>query len=313
MNKLTGKPKRKVVGNPVPSYFNYKKSFRRHVVMVTTSNIYVITNKINGMKYVGQSSNIPERWYRHSVDYKRLKDRYLYRAMNKYSFENFNFEVFETDIPIEEIHMRETYWIKELGTKAPNGYNMTDGGEGSFNRVVSDETKAKISKNLKGKKHSEETKKSMSIRNIERYKDPNERKKISNSMKNNPQAIEKATSNIQMYNRNLSKEEKMKNIKKATAKRSKEIVAQGLDCNTIMTFNSIREASRWIRENTPYEKACHTNISKACRGKLDYIYGYKWFPKDEFIIKVEGATTIPNGSTLEKELPMEVPSILKEG
>jgi len=278
--------------------------------MVTTSNIYLITNKINNKKYVGQSSNTEERWYRHSVDYKRLTDRYLYRAMNKYGFDNFYFEVIEENIPIEYIGEKEIYYIKYFNTKAPNGYNMTDGGEGSFNRVISNETKEKISKSLKGKKLSEETKKKMSVRNQERYKDDSERKKISDSMKNNKQAIEKAVFNIQQYNNSISKEEKLINQRKAVAKRSKRIFGQSLTNGEIIMFNSIREASRWIRENTMYEKACHTNISKACRGKLDYIYGYKWFPEEEFIFNSEGATTIPNGSTLDNKPPVEVPSIL---
>lgn len=245
--------------------------------MVTTSNIYLITNKINNKKYVGQSSNIKERWYRHSVDYKRLTDKYLYRAMNKYGFENFFFEVLETDIPIDAIHEREIYWIKQINTKSPNGYNMTDGGEGSFNRILSDETKEKIRNATIGKKHSKETRKKQSESTKKRYENSYEREKISLSMKNNKEAIEKATLNIQIYNQSVSKEEKLKHVSKATESRSKPVIATDLNNpENIMEFKSVREASRWIRENTSFIKACHTNISKACRGKLDFIYGYKW-------------------------------------
>lgn len=244
--------------------------------MVTTSNIYLITNKINNKKYIGQSASIEERWYRHSVDYKRLTDRYLYRAMNKYGFNNFKFEILETDIDISLIHEKEKHWIKELNTKAPYGYNMTDGGEGSFNRLVSEETKEKLRQANLGKTASDETKKKFSVITSKRFEDINERKKISDSMKKNEKAIEKAIINIQAYNNSVSKEQKKLNMNKAIESRSKSVIAKNIKDEETLEFNSIRKAAEWIRQNTEFEKACHTNISKACRGKIDYVYGFYW-------------------------------------
>ena len=96
--------------------------------------IYKITNKINGKMYVGQSQDIFERWRTHETNF-RLKryDYTLYRAFEKYGFENFEFSVIE-EITTEQLNERERYWIKTLHTyvKDPecNGYNMTVGGEG---------------------------------------------------------------------------------------------------------------------------------------------------------------------------------------
>jgi len=51
-------------------------------------------------------------------------------------------------------------WIKLLNTKRPNGYNLTDGGEGTVDS--SGVIAKKISKALKGRKYSDETIKKMS-------------------------------------------------------------------------------------------------------------------------------------------------------
>lgn len=47
--------------------------------------------------------------------------------MIKYGPENFVFEKIE-DL-CEDYNDKEKFWIKELNTLAPNGYNMTEGGD----------------------------------------------------------------------------------------------------------------------------------------------------------------------------------------
>lgn len=248
--------------------------------MVTTSNIYVIENVINNKKYVGQTINPSERWYRHTIDYKRLTNKHLYRAMNKYGIDNFTFKVIESNISIKDIHNREVYWIEQLKTFAPNGYNMTIGGEGTFNREVTIQTREKISKKLKGNKASEETKIKQSKVHSKRYLNEEERIKMSESHKNNEKLIENATNRIIAYNESLTEDEiALRNEKKAIAVREKlgkKVEGINIFDGSIVNFDSARQASRWIRENTEFPKASHTNISKACRGKLDYIYNYKW-------------------------------------
>ena len=50
----------------------------------------------------------------------------------------------------------ERKWIAAMGTFAPNGYNMTLGGEGGFGMKMSDDNKRNVSKRFKGKKQSPE-------------------------------------------------------------------------------------------------------------------------------------------------------------
>jgi hypothetical protein len=54
--------------------------------------------------------------------------------------------------------MLEIFYIRHLCSKTPNGYNMTDGGDGGSGHICSEETRNKISKTLTGKKHTEKRK-----------------------------------------------------------------------------------------------------------------------------------------------------------
>lgn len=89
--------------------------------------IYLITNKVNGKKYVGQSIDIEKRWKDHIRDSKK-SEYTIHKAIRKYGVENFEFSVLE-ECSVDKLDEREIYWISELDT-FNNGYNMTLGGEG---------------------------------------------------------------------------------------------------------------------------------------------------------------------------------------
>lgn len=99
--------------------------------------IYKITNKINGKSYVGQSTNIFNRWDKHRWQIKS-GDKPLYKAFRKYGIENFTFEILE-QCPKEKLDEREVYWTSFYDTYK-NGYNLTPGGDCSSKtqRTVSD-------------------------------------------------------------------------------------------------------------------------------------------------------------------------------
>jgi len=131
-----------------------------------TIGIYKLTNKINGKQYIGQSVNIESRRTAHfRKDHKGCP--YLYASMDKHGFENFEFNIIE-ECGVDELNEKEQYYIQELNTLTPHGYNLDSGGqEGKY---LSEETKQKISlgitgdKNpMYGKTHSNETKEFLSI------------------------------------------------------------------------------------------------------------------------------------------------------
>jgi group I intron endonuclease len=90
--------------------------------------IYLIRNRLNGKGYVGQTTeqNFKSRMSYHRYEAKDGNPIYLYKAIRKYGWHSFETTIIEhTDFPDE----REVYWIKELNTLAPNGYNLTTGGK----------------------------------------------------------------------------------------------------------------------------------------------------------------------------------------
>lgn len=104
--------------------------------------IYLITNKINGRYYVGQSVDITRRWRQHKeVAYHEHAP--LYKAIQKYGIENFDFCVLE-ECSKEELDSKEIQYIEQYNSYFC-GYNQTRGGnQYSHNVKLSDADFEKI-------------------------------------------------------------------------------------------------------------------------------------------------------------------------
>jgi len=93
--------------------------------------IYKITNLINDKIYVGQTSKtIDQRFLAHLKMAKKKVNRHLYDAMNHHGYDNFKIEEIETVSDKISADIREIFWISDLNSLSPNGYNMTIGGGG---------------------------------------------------------------------------------------------------------------------------------------------------------------------------------------
>jgi group I intron endonuclease len=84
--------------------------------------VYAITNKINGMSYIGQSTNIKRRWINHRCMNGKPGNA-LYNDIRKYGLENFTFEVLEICEKDKLIEM-ELHYIQEYDS-VHNGHNVT--------------------------------------------------------------------------------------------------------------------------------------------------------------------------------------------
>lgn len=145
-------------------------------------SIYMITNKLNNKKYIGQTKReVSERLKEHlEIAYHTKRNLHLYNAMRKYGIENFEVTILKTDLPENKLDEWEIYYIGKYDT-LENGYNNTAGGGGIRGYHHTQETKNKISKSvrenperytkeraqkisyaLKGKKLTEEHKKHLS-------------------------------------------------------------------------------------------------------------------------------------------------------
>ncbi len=123
--------------------------------------VYKITNNINGKQYIGKTQrSLRTRWQQHCQ--KDSKCIALKSAIQKYGAKTFTYEVIEEVICPLVLTQKEIEYIKNLNTMAPNGYNLTTGGEGG---LMADVVKQKLSVKMTGpgnhqfgKKQSAETK-----------------------------------------------------------------------------------------------------------------------------------------------------------
>jgi predicted GIY-YIG superfamily endonuclease len=109
--------------------------------------IYVIHNIINNKIYVGKTIDPVSRWYEHITS---KNTQYIHRAIRKYGVDSFIFTVIHKLNSEIETNNAERYWIRFYKSNVYRygnefGYNMTDGGEGSFGYRHSNKTKQKIS------------------------------------------------------------------------------------------------------------------------------------------------------------------------
>ncbi len=98
--------------------------------------IYKITNIINNKLYIGYTTaTLKERMRRHKND-DINHNTLLGRAIKKYGWENFKYEVVVYEDDKEKLLELEQYYIKYFNSKMPNGYNMTDGGENFMEKII---------------------------------------------------------------------------------------------------------------------------------------------------------------------------------
>jgi group I intron endonuclease len=146
--------------------------------------IYVVTNNVNGKKYVGQTSRgALQRWAQHKSAAKRGYDTYFCRAINKHLPENFSVEVIETTETRQEANEAEIRWIAHLNTvDSAVGYNGMLGGDGS---QPTEATKKKLSEIRKKQFEDPEFKARMSAANIGKNHTEEGRQNISLALQGN--------------------------------------------------------------------------------------------------------------------------------
>lgn len=147
--------------------------------------IYVTVNKINGMKYLG----LHYKWDKGYIG----SGNYFKSAVNKYGKDNFERYIIDTANSYEELcNLEAEYITTKLGVniaESKDWYNITSGLQRGGNTwagmSLEDRTKRaeKLSNSLKGKKQSKEWIKKNKEIQLERFKDPKEREKVSKSTK----------------------------------------------------------------------------------------------------------------------------------
>lgn len=147
--------------------------------------IYVITNKLTGKQYVGQTiQTLEKRWSRHGWHCTTAGRRMpISDAIGRYGKENFSIETLKNCSSLDDMNFWEKYYVNTLNTWVPNGYNLKAGnGSGA----CSDEIKKKISRSNKGRKVSQETRDKLSKSHKGIRMSDETRRKLSNINKGKP-------------------------------------------------------------------------------------------------------------------------------
>lgn len=111
----------------------------------------------SGKSYIGLTKNYNRRsrLHRHPSSGCRL----FKAAIDKYGWDAFTHEILFSNISLDDANRLETELIIEHNTLAPHGYNLTNGGTA---RVISDETRQKMSESRRGYTPSAEARQKMS-------------------------------------------------------------------------------------------------------------------------------------------------------
>lgn len=124
--------------------------------------VYCHTNKINGKRYVGITSQKPEQRWRNGNGYRN--NEYFFRAIEKYGWHNFSHEILYTGLSKCDAEQIEVRLIEEWETfRNANGYNIELGGNAT--KTVPESTRCKISQALIGHKCSKITRSKISKAN----------------------------------------------------------------------------------------------------------------------------------------------------
>lgn len=122
--------------------------------------VYRIHNIETDMDYIGYSMNPINRIF----EQHEKSNSYIGNAICLYGWDTFDVSILHLVKIKEEACRLEVEEIKNHNCQAPNGYNMTSGGDGGATfsgRHHTKETKKKIKKANAGYKHSEKTKEKM--------------------------------------------------------------------------------------------------------------------------------------------------------
>lgn len=93
--------------------------------------IYCHTHIDSGRKYVGQTCrSLEDRWGSHvrSVGTDACRDLPFARAIAKYGPNSFTHETLEVVDTQHQANKAEAYWIAQLNTRSPHGFNLDAGG-----------------------------------------------------------------------------------------------------------------------------------------------------------------------------------------
>ena len=178
-------------------------------------------------------------------------------------------EILLDDLTWDEVREKEKEFIKLYGRidlKTGCLANMTDGGDGTINAIISKENREKVAEANRRRIFTEEDRKNISIRHTGRKKSDETKKKLSESLRNSQKFKDATKRNGEKFKGFKHSEETKRKLSEL---RSKKIIQKTLDGEFIRIWDSAKQAQ--------IELGLHKgNISKCCNGEYKKASGYKW-------------------------------------
>lgn len=178
----------------------------------------------------------------------RYRNDWWYNIVNKHGFDVI---ILENDLTEEEAFLSEIYWIDRIGRRdLGNGtlVNLTDGGEGTSNRFISDEFREKCSVRMLGnninygRKCGDVTKEKLSIANSGCNNYMYGKESAFKGKKHTNESKKKISDNTKGLKRSLEYKEKFKELRKNKYWKSRGVML--LDLETGIFYDTIKEASQ---------------------------------------------------------------------
>lgn len=239
---------------------SYKYDSDRQII---NGFIYLVTNTVNGLQYVGQTTaSIEERWRQHVVEAGCCSDRHktsIEQAIQEYGVDNFEVSMLEHIIgqPRAFLDQRECFWIRYYKTCTLDygedaGYNRTRGGHSAWTMFdATDEARI-----------------------IHLWHEHKSLTEIATIMKASPKLVRNVLSKFGIQK--LTPDEV---TQRQRAICGFTVVCLDTESNVIQEFASSMLAAEWIiqtgKSRTTYVGGVASFIRNACV-RDSYAYGFKW-------------------------------------
>ena len=180
----------------------------------------------NGKHYIGLTTNsLKQRTREHKSCAKNDDTRCLYKALRKYNMID-TFELIEIDTSdiLEELCKKEIKYIDDYNSHYinGNGYNMTNGGEGTIGYIYTDESRQKASEAQKKRFEDPDEIQKISEAAKKRWENPEEREKISESQQKRWEKPEEREKASEAQKTRFKNPEEIKKISEAAKKRCED-------------------------------------------------------------------------------------------